>query len=108
MSLPKILLGTMLILTLALVGCGLNRDGIAKGLPNPDTAFSNGFPSGDLVFIWDCFQGKRIAIYRSYSELSADPYQRQEVACGELTPIEKSMPLNERRPQDPKTFWNPQ
>lgn len=95
------------LLVLSLTACGSNRDSIAKGLPAPDRGFRIKEEASLDVYLWDCYQGKHIAIFRRNAEIYASDYERQEVACELKTPIEQSVALEGLSPVnlDPATFW---
>lgn len=101
------IIGLCMILSLGFVftSCAFNQYIIAAGLPNPDAGFQTGTVVGYNVYIWECYQGKRIAIYHETSEMYSGPYKREEVPCGEMTSIEKSLANVPKRPLNPNAFW---
>jgi hypothetical protein len=78
---------------------------VASGLPDPDAAFSTGTEHGLDVYIWECFKGTRVAVYRSAGFIPVSIWQRQEAPCGQLTAIEKEIPDSGRRSTNPEYFW---
>lgn len=79
---------------------------IASGLPDPDRGFQTGTVTGTDAYVWDCYQGKRIVIYRHSSELLFTPFTRVEAPCGTITKIEEDIQSEPvRRDLDPKSFW---
>jgi hypothetical protein len=87
-----------------LSSCHVNKPLVASGLPDPDKAFYTGMPHGYQVYIWECYRNKRIAIY-TFIGMYAGAYEREEVACGELTKIEKTWANKKQGELDPKQFW---
>lgn len=109
---------TFIVLTAILLVCGLgicaaiftaftsNKYIAAAGLPAPDRGFQTGSIYGYDVWLWDCYQNKHIAVYRTSAEMTAGLYERQEVPCGELTPIETQLAnVEPKRDRDPSAFW---
>ena len=78
----------ILFIAVLLSSCATNKDTIAAGLPAPDTGFITGDVTGYKVYIWECYQDKRIVIFNTSAEFTSTDYERQESACGETTPIE--------------------
>jgi hypothetical protein len=95
----------VLLAVTLLTACTTNRDSIAAGLPSPDTGFYTGTVAGYNVFIWECYQGKRIVIFKTSAEMTSSDYERQESPCGETTAIEKQLETEQKRDLDPKEFW---
>lgn len=95
---------SVLFMFVLLSSCHVNKPFVASGLPDPDKAFQTGTAHGYQVYIWECYQGKRIVIY-TFVGFYAGAYEREEVACGELTKIEKNFTNERRRELDPKQFW---
>lgn len=95
------------LLVLGLAACSSNRDSIAKGLPAPDRGFRISEEASLDVYLWNCNQGKHIAIFRRNAEIYATDYERQQVPCNQTTPIEQSVALEGLTPVnlDPATFW---
>ena len=86
--------------------CTSNKYIAAAGLPAPDRGYQTGTIYGYDVWIWDCYQNKHIAVYRSSAEMTAGMYERQETPCGQLTPIEQKLANDEpKRTRDPSAFW---
>jgi len=94
-----------LALAFLFTACSTNKNAVAAGLPDPDRAFQTGTAYGYDVFLWDCYQGKHIAVYRTSAEMRAGPFEREEVACGELAPIEVKLAGERQHDLDPKSFW---
>ena len=95
----------VLLAVIFLTSCTTNRDSIAAGLPAPDTGFYTGTVTGYNVFIWKCYQGRRIVIFKTSGEMTSSDYERQEAPCGETTAIEKKLETEQKRDEDPKDFW---
>ena len=95
----------VLLVVILLTSCSSNRDSIAAGLPAPDTGFYTGTVAGYNVFIWECYQGKRIVVFKTSAEMTSSDYKRQESPCGETTAIEKQLETEQKRVLDPKEFW---
>lgn len=90
-----LVLGSILVIccvgvVLVVIFTPLNRPIAAFGLPRPDYGYMTGTVFGYNVYVWECYSGKRIAVYNHTSEMTASAYQREEVPCGGQTPIEKS------------------
>jgi hypothetical protein len=107
---PAIAVGIPLlcVLLLALIlisACSVNKAIVAAGLPQPDSAFQTGTIYGYDVYLWECHQGRHIAVFRTSSEMTTGQFERQEVPCGELTPIEIQLADEPKRVRDPKRFW---
>jgi hypothetical protein len=108
-----LLLGCTAVLLLCALGvgasiftaCTSNKYIAAAGLPPPDSGFQTGTIYGYDVWLWDCFQNQHIAVYRYSAEMTAGLYERQQVPCGELTPIELQVANEEKRSRDPANFW---
>ncbi len=96
-----------MLLVLSLAGCSSNRDAIARGLPRPDRGLLFREEADEQVFIWDCYNGKHIVIFRLNAGFYATDYERQEVPCGFKTPKEQSIELTGFPAEnlDPATFW---
>lgn len=94
------------VVVFTFTSCGFNRYIVGAGLPQPDSAFQTGTVVGYNVYIWECYQDKRIVLYNPTSEMWIGPFKREEVKCGEKTPIELQL-ANEKqiRTFDPKNFW---
>jgi len=95
----------VLLAVILLTSCSSNRDSIAAGLPAPDTGFYTGSVVGYNVFIWECYQGSRIVIFKTSAEMTSSDYERQESPCGETTAIEKQLETEQKKDLDPKEFW---
>lgn len=98
-------LAAVLVVLFLLSSCSFNKYVIAAGLPNPDSAFQTGTAAGYNVYIWECYQGKRIVLYNVTTELLSRPYEREETACGGTTEFEKKVANERKRELDPKRFW---
>ncbi len=85
--------------------CSVNKYIIAAGLPAPDRAYQTGTIYGYDVFIWDCYQNKRIVLWKTSAEMTSGPFTREETACGGMTPIEQKLAPEEKRERDPRRFW---
>jgi len=88
-----------------LSSCATNKDAIAAGLPAPDTGFYTGDVAGYTVYIWECHQDKRIVIFNTSAEFTSTDYERQESACGGVTPIEEQLKDEPKKELDPSLFW---
>lgn len=86
--------------------CSFNKPLVASGLPDPDRAFQTGTVAGYNIYVWECYQGKHIVVFNVTAEMTSGAYQRQEVACGEMTEIEKAVAKERIRELDPKRFWH--
>ena len=100
-----LLLCCVLVLLFLFTSCSFNKYIVAAGLPKPDRAFQTGTVAGYDVFIWDCYQGKRIVLYHESSEMRSGPFVRQEVACGQMAPIEQTLASTPRHDLNPDNFW---
>jgi len=85
--------------------CSTNKYLVGAGLPKPDRAFQTGTVHGYDVYIWDCYQNQHIVLYHTSAEMTSGPYARQQVACGELAPIEIQLANEKKRELDPSRFW---
>lgn len=94
----------VLFMFILLSSCHVNKPLVASGLPDPDKAFQTGTAHGYQVYIWECYRDKRIAIY-TFVGFYAGAYKREEVACGELTKIEKTLTNEKQWELDSKKFW---
>jgi len=96
----------IVLLTLFLISsCSSNRNTIAEGLPAPDIGYITGSVAGYNVYIWECYQGRRIVIFNTSAEFTSSDYIRQESPCGETTRIEKQLINEPKRELDPNLFW---
>ena len=95
----------VLLIMVLLSSCATNKDTIAAGLPDPDTGFVTGTATGYTVYIWECYQGRRIVIFNGTAEFTSSDYERQEASCGETTPIEEKLKDDPKREVDPNLFW---
>ncbi len=100
-----LLLGAFGVAALLFTACTSNKYIVAAGLPNPDSGFQTGTITGYDVWIWECYQNKRIVLWRTSAEMSAGPYTRQEAPCGEQTPIEIQLANERKRERAPHAFW---
>lgn len=92
--------------TALFTACTSNKYIAAAGLPDPDRGFQTGSIYGYDVWIWDCYHNKHITVHRTSAEMTAGMYERQETACGQLTPIEIQLADDEpKRTRDPSAFW---
>ncbi len=82
-----------------------NKYIVATGLPDPDSAYQTGTLYGYDVYIWECYQGKRIVVYRYSSEMTAGAYSREETACGGVTGIEEKLAGERKRERGAGGFW---
>src|SRR5262245_61642294 len=94
--------GAMLVL---ISSCSWNKYIVAAGLPAPDRAYQTGTIYGYDVFIWDCYQNKRIVLWHTSAEMTSGPFTREETVCGGVTPIEEKLADVEKRGRDPTRFW---
>lgn len=94
--------GTMLVL---ISSSSWNKYIVAAGLPTPDRAYQTGTIYGYDVFIWECYQNKRIVVWHTSAEMTSGPFAREETVCGGTTPIEEKLANVEKRERDPKRFW---
>lgn len=86
--------------------CSFNKYLLGAGLPKPDKAFQTGTAVGYDVYIWECYQGRRIVLYHSSAEMFSGPYTREETACGQVTPIEEKLAdVKPKRELEPGRFW---
>lgn len=92
-------------MVLLLAACSSNKYVVAAGLPAPNSGFQTGTVHGYDVYIWDCYQTKRIVVYRESAEMRVGPYMREEALCGEMTPIETKLANERKRTLDPSRFW---
>lgn len=99
------LVAVAILLFVVLASCSINKYAVAAGLPKPDEALQTGTVYGYDLYIWECYQGKRIVVYRYSSEMTASSYTREEASCGETTPIEKKLETETKRERNPDTFW---
>ncbi len=101
------IVGLCIILSLVFLftSCSFNKYVVAAGLPAPDTAFQTGTVVGYNVYIWECYQGKRIVLYNETSEMRAGPFKREEAPCQGTTDIEKALANVSKRALNPKAFW---
>lgn len=100
------LAGTAVSLMLVLLSaCSSNKYVVAAGLPAPDSGFQTGTAFGYDVYIWECYRGKRIVVYRESAEMRVGPFVREEAACGAMTPIETKLANERKRVLDPSRFW---
>lgn len=99
-------IAVLAVVAFAFTSCGFNRYIVGAGLPQPDRAFQTGTVVGYNVYVWDCYQGKRIVLYNPTSEMWIGPFKREETQCGGQTPFEQRL-MNEtqKRTLDPKGFW---
>ena len=73
---------------LILTGC-ISPWHIYKGLPKPDYSFSIGTIHGYDGYVWNCYEGKHIIVYRAASEYGVGRWQKEESPCNELVPFDK-------------------
>lgn len=85
--------------------CSFNKYTIAAGLPAPDRGFQTGTVAGYNVYVWNCYQNKHIVIYNWTGEMYSAAYQREESACGTMTPTEERLLPESRRELNPNLFW---
>ena len=95
----------IILLAFLLSSCASNKNAIAAGLPDPDTGFTTGSVTGYNVYIWECYQGKRIVIFNTSAEFTSTDYQLQEAVCEETTPIEEQLKNESKSDLDPNLFW---
>ncbi len=95
------------LLVFSLTACLSNRDAIAQGLPAPDRGLVLREETNQEIYIWDCFHGKHIVIFRLNAGFYATDYERQEASCGDKTPKEQSIALTGLRTnnRNPMIFW---
>lgn len=93
------------LMVLLLAACLSNKNAVAAGLPAPNSGFQTGTVFGYDVYIWDCYQDKRIVVYRESAEMRVGPYMREEAECGGMTPIETKLANERKRTLDPSRFW---
>ncbi len=88
-----------------LTSCSFNKYIVAAGLPNPDSAFQTGTVVGYNVYIWECYQGRKIVLYNVTSEMVSRAFKREEAPCNGMTNIEKSLADVPKRALNPQWFW---
>jgi hypothetical protein len=103
---------TGLLLFCALIGgalifttCTSGKYLTAAGLPDPDEGYQTGTIYGYDVYIWDCFQGERVVLWRTSAEMTVGQYTRETTACGGQTAIEIKLANEKKRARDPANFW---
>jgi hypothetical protein len=96
---------TLAVCAVIFTACTSNKYFAAAGLPDPDRGYQTGTIYGYDVYIWDCYQGKRIVVWRTSAEMTVGQYAREEAACGGQTPIEIRLADEEKRERDPSSFW---
>ncbi len=100
-----VLLCVILSLGYLLTSCSFNKYVVAAGLPAPDAGFQTGTVAGYNVYVWNCYQGKKIVLYNVTSELLAREYKREEAPCGGTTDIETKLAKEPQRALNPASFW---
>lgn len=85
--------------------CSVNKYIVAAGLPTPDRAYQTGTIYGYDVYIWECYQNKRIVLWKTSAEMTSGPFTREETVCGGTTPIEAKLAEAQKRERDPRSFW---
>lgn len=55
----------------------------------PDRSCYTGSEAGSVAYTWECYEGERVVIYQNQSGFYTWPAQKETVACGSLTEIEK-------------------
>ena len=101
----SLLVCALCLIVILFQACSFNKYILAAGLPTPDRGYQTGTVFGYDVYIWNCYQGKHIVLYRESAEMRTSPYAREEVECGELTPIETKLTSEAKRDHDPRSFW---
>jgi hypothetical protein len=72
----------------------------------PGQQCRSGAEAGYDVFVWECHEGKRVAIYQYSTPLSRRQPVREETPCGGRTPIEERLKLmNECEPPPEGLRW---
>ncbi len=100
-----VLLCVIVSLGYLLTSCSFNKYVVAAGLPSPDAGFQTGTVAGYNVYVWNCYQGKKIVLYNVTSEMLSREYKREEAPCGGTTEIEKTLANQSRRQLNPASFW---
>lgn len=100
-----LLLVTVACIVLLFTQCSFNKYVVAAGLPNPDIAYQTGTVAGYNVYIWECYQGKRIVLYNTTSEMTSGPFKREEASCGGTAAMELVLAKERRNDLDPRRFW---
>jgi hypothetical protein len=91
-KLSIILRGVMVLcLLLILTGCCQKPWQAFPMAAAPDRSCRTGTTHGYDVYIWDCYQKQKTVIYQYSAEMSCQSPQREIVACGKLTAIEKQL-----------------
>lgn len=82
----------LLLLLLLLVGC-CSRPWQTFDMPSPPdrSCRTNGGVSGYDVYIWKCVNNQKVVISQYTAEMSCKKAQKETVACGQLTPLEKTL-----------------
>lgn len=94
-----------LLIVLLLTGCCRRAWKVYKKLPTPDEAYITGTTHGYTVYIWNCHHNKRVVVYQYSAEMSCKDPEKEEVACGEQTEIEKELEGQEKKPVTDLKNW---
>jgi hypothetical protein len=95
-------------LALVLSGCIFCRDPWNKFPMRtmPDRIFETGSAvAGARVYTWDCVNGVHVVIWQVSSEMFCEGAQREQSACGTLTPFEQSPKAQKRMPGGHAPAW---
>lgn len=81
-------LAISLLLSLSLSAC-CTKTWDAYPMPvAPNMSCQTGSTHGYELYVWSCYEQKRVAIYQASAEMSCEAPVKETVECGELTPIE--------------------
>ena len=98
-------LSLYLLLALLLSGCCRRAWKVYRELPTPDEAYITGSTHGYTVYIWNCYNNKRVVVYQFSAEMSCKYPEKEEVACGEQAEIEKEVEGQKKKPITDLKNW---
>lgn len=81
----------LILIALFFTGCCQTPWETYKISTHPDRSCRTGTTHGYDVYIWNCQNNQKVALYQYSTEMSCQKPQKETASCGELTPIEKTL-----------------
>lgn len=78
----------LVIFLFILSGCCSKSWTKFSGMQPPDQSYRTGSDGGYDVYIWNCLNNRRVAIYKFTASFTCREPERQTTECGGVTPIE--------------------
>lgn len=98
---------SVLLLVIILTGCCARPWKVFRQLPPPDESYRTGVGGthGYDVYIWNCYDNKRVVVYSFSAEMSCKNPEKEETECGGLTPLEKELKDIKKDPVPDMMRW---